>query len=96
MTPMAWGTGWMLVSLPIMGSWEGEQDWGVLSVRGQGELTWARGKLGCCVAEAGPLEGRDRMHTVAFFPCAHTHRGQDIACMDSQQSTVGSKQDKHK
>ena len=59
---MAWGTGWMLVSLPIMGSWEGEQDWGVLSVRGQGELTWARGKLGCCVAEAGPLEGRDRMH----------------------------------
>ena len=44
----------------------------------------------------GMHKGRDRTHTVAFFPCAHTHRGQDIACMDSQQSTVGSKQDKHK
>lgn len=51
-----------MVSLPDMGSWEEEQDWGVLGVRGQGELTWARGKLGCCVAEAGSLEGRDRMH----------------------------------
>ena len=41
-------------------------------------------------------KGRGRTPTVAFFPCAHTHRGQDIACMDSQWSTVGSKQDKCK
>lgn len=25
---MAWGTGWRMVPLPDMGSWEEEQDWG--------------------------------------------------------------------
>lgn len=59
---MAWGTGWRMVPLPDMRSWEEEQDWGMLGERGQGELTLARGKLGCYVPEAGPLEGRDRMH----------------------------------
>lgn len=49
------------MALPDVGTWEEEQDWGMLRVRRQGELTLARGQLGRCVPEAGHLEGRDRM-----------------------------------
>lgn len=36
---MAWVTGWVVVPMPEMGTWEEEQDWGML---GKESVAWSR------------------------------------------------------
>ena len=43
MTPMAWGTGWRMVPLPDLGSWEEEQDQGCW-VRGARRADFGQGE----------------------------------------------------